>query len=61
MVGLWLTRSLSTSLASTIVVHPATTDFTVPRATIASISLVLIPTRVAASLKVRTPIASLVG
>jgi hypothetical protein len=37
MVGLWLTRSLSTSLVSTIVVHPATTDFTVPRLTIASL------------------------
>lgn len=52
------TSSLSTSLASTIIVHPATTDFTAPRVTIASNSPVLIPSRAAASFSVRTPIAS---
>lgn len=55
------TSSLSTSLASTIVVHPATTDLRAPRATVCSTSPVLIPSRVAASLTVSTPIASFFG
>jgi hypothetical protein len=56
-----MARNLSTSLVGMTTVHPAINDFTAPRLTIASISLVLIPSRVAASFMVSTPIASLIG
>jgi hypothetical protein len=52
-------RNLSTSLVGTTTVHPAIKDFTAPRVTMVSISLVLTPSRPAASLNVRTPTASL--